>query len=103
AKLTPRQEELFALFRKRMAVDDVMTKTALARSTVVEYLATFVRMEKPADLSPWVDDVTFAKVRDAARQVGAERLKPIFLALGEKISYEQIRLVLALMPQEQTN
>ena len=63
----------------------------------MEYLATFVRVEKPATLAPWVDEVTRAKVRDAARQVGADRLKPIFLALGEKVPYELIRLVIALM------
>jgi ATP-dependent DNA helicase RecQ len=101
AKLTPRQEELFALFRKRMAVEDIMRKVGLAHGTVMEYLAAFVRLEKPADLSPWVDAVTVARVREAARQVGAERLKPIFLALGEKVPYELIRLVVALMPQQE--
>src|SRR5262249_7693033 len=79
--VTPGQEELFVLFRKRTSVEDAMTKTGLARSTVMEYLASFVQSEKPADLKPWVDEVTLARVREAARQVGAERLKPIFLAL----------------------
>jgi ATP-dependent DNA helicase RecQ len=92
---------MFELFRRRMGVEEVMAKVGLARSTVMEYLATFVRLEKPPDLGPWVDEVTFAKVRAAARQVGAERLKPIFLALNEKVPYDQIRLVIALMPQEQ--
>ena len=35
------------------------------------------------------------RVTAAARQVGVERLKPIFLALGEKVPYDDIRLVLA--------
>jgi hypothetical protein len=32
-------------------------------------------------------------VAEAARQVGTERLKSIFLVLGEKIPYDAIRLV----------
>jgi hypothetical protein len=34
-------------------------------------------------------------VAAAARQCGVERLKPIFIALGEQVSYDDIRLVLA--------
>jgi hypothetical protein len=31
----------------------------------------------------------------AARQVGTERLKPIYVHLNEQVSYDDIRLVLA--------
>jgi ATP-dependent DNA helicase RecQ len=94
-RLTPRQQELFVLFRQGMTVEKVMEKTGLARSTVTEYLAGFVQVEKPASLEAWVDEVTYQRVREALRQVGSDRLKPIFLALGEKVPYEQIRLVIA--------
>jgi ATP-dependent DNA helicase RecQ len=94
-KLTARQEELFGLFRQGMSIEAVMTKVGLARSTVFEYLAGFVRMEHPASLAPWVDDLTYQRVREAVRQVGGDRLKPIFIALGEKVPYDCIRLVTA--------
>jgi ATP-dependent DNA helicase RecQ len=100
-KLTPRQEALFELFRKGMSIEEVMTKAGLARSTVAEYLAGFVQVERPASLAPWVDEVTYQRVREAALQVGSDRLKPIFLALGEKVPYEQIRLVTAHLAREQ--
>jgi ATP-dependent DNA helicase RecQ len=94
-KLTPRQEELFGYFRQGMKIEEVMHKVGLAQSTVLEYLASFVRLERPASLSPWVDAVTYQRIREAARQVGCDRLKPIFIALGEKVPYDQIRLVTA--------
>jgi hypothetical protein len=42
-----------------------------------------------------VSNVVYERIASAARQVGTDRLKPIFLALGEHISYDDIRLVLA--------
>jgi ATP-dependent DNA helicase RecQ len=94
-ELTPRQQELFGLFRQGKSVEDVMQRIGLARSTVMEYLAGFIRAEKPASVAAWVDEVTYQRVREAARQVGLDRLKPIFLALGEKVPYDEIRLVTA--------
>jgi uncharacterized protein YpbB len=37
----------------------------------------------------------YDRIASTARQVGMERLKPIYLALGETMSYDEIRLVLA--------
>ena len=95
AKLTPRQEELFGLFRQGMTVEQARQKVGLAQSTVTEHLATFIRLERPANLAPWIDEVTYQRVREAVRQVGSDRLKPIFLALSEQVPYDQIRLVTA--------
>jgi hypothetical protein len=39
----------------------------------------------------------YQRVRAAARQVGTERLKPIYIALGEQVPYDDIRLVLAYL------
>jgi hypothetical protein len=35
------------------------------------------------------------RVAAAARQVGTDRLKPIYLLLGEKVPYEDIRVVVS--------
>jgi ATP-dependent DNA helicase RecQ len=83
----------FALFREGSAVEDVMHQLNRARSTVLDYLAEFVRTERPASISTWVAEDVYQRVAAAARQVGTERLKPIFLALGEKVDYDTIRLV----------
>ncbi len=100
ARPSPRQQELFGLFREGLAVEDVMHRTGLARSTVCDYLAGYVRLERPASLAPWVDEETCLRVAEAARQVGLERLKPIYLALGEKVPYDVIRLVVTQMQGE---
>src|SRR5262245_2264901 len=99
---TPRQLELNGLFRQGLSVEDVMRRTGLARSTVCEYLTGYVRQEKPASLEPWVGRETYLRVVEAARQVGVEQLKPIFVALGEKVPYDAIRLVVAITQPERS-
>jgi ATP-dependent DNA helicase RecQ len=85
----------FALFREGSAVEDVMHQVNRARHTVLDYLAEYIRAERPTSIGAWVVEEVYQQVASAARQVGTERLKPIFLALGEKVDYDTIRLVVA--------
>jgi ATP-dependent DNA helicase RecQ len=94
-KLPARGQAAFELFRKDATITDVMRRLNYARSTVVEYLAEYIRVERPASIAPWVPQGVLLDVTAAVRQVGSDRLKAIFLALGEKVPYDDIRLVLA--------
>jgi ATP-dependent DNA helicase RecQ len=100
-RVTARHVVAFELFRQGAVVEDVMHQLNRSRSTVVDYLREFIHSEKPATISGWVVDDVYQRVMAAARQVGTERLKPIFLALGEKVSYDDIRLVLAHLDAQQ--
>ena len=92
-----RGQAAFELFRKNTTIADVMRRLNYARSTVVEYLAEYIRVERPASIAPWIPQGMLLDVTAAVRQVGGDRLKPIFLALGEKVPYDDIRLVLAFL------
>jgi ATP-dependent DNA helicase RecQ len=83
----------FGLFRQGTVIEDAIHQLGKSRSTVMDYLGEYIRSEKPASISLWVDDAVYRRVAAAARQVGTERLKPIFLFLGEAVPYDQIRLV----------
>jgi ATP-dependent DNA helicase RecQ len=85
----------FEQFREGAAVEDVMHQTGRARTTVVDYLCEYIREERPRTLRAWVPEAVYDRVAQAARQAGTDRLKPIFLQLGEQVSYDEIRLVLA--------
>jgi ATP-dependent DNA helicase RecQ len=91
---SPTRDLAWSLFRQGAAVENVVHQTNRGRATVFEYLCDYVRQERPASLSAWVADVVYQRVVAAARQHGTERLKPIFLALGEQVPYDEIRLVL---------
>lgn len=85
----------FDLFRKGVVPEDVAHQTARSVRVVMDYLAEFIRLEAPKDISQWLDANTYQRVAAAARQVGTARLKPIFETLQGKVSYEEIRLVVA--------
>ena len=61
------------------------------------YLAEYIAYARPESLTPWgIDDVMVRRVLQAAREVGGTQLRPVFLKLGEQVSYDVIKCVLAL-------
>ena len=94
-KLSPRHYVAFAQFREGAVVEDVMHQMSLSRTTIIDYLTLFIRHERPRSIAAWVADPLYQRIAAAARQVGTEKLKPIFLALGEQVPYDDIRLVVA--------
>jgi ATP-dependent DNA helicase RecQ len=94
-KVTPRHVIAFDLFKQGCVVEDVMHQMNRSRGTILDYLAEYIRSERPASIATWIPDEVYQRVAAAVRQVGTERLKPIFLALGEKVDYDTIRLVVA--------
>jgi ATP-dependent DNA helicase RecQ len=85
----------FDLFREGKSLDDVVLATGRAYSTVSNYLCDFIGQEQPASISPWVSDDIYRQVAAAAEREGRTRLKPIFVALEERVAYAAIRIVLA--------
>jgi ATP-dependent DNA helicase RecQ len=97
ATVTPRKQLAFDLYRDRAAVEDVMHQTGVARSTASDYLAEFVDRYRPADVSVWLPNEVLARVKDAVKEVGDERLKPIFEKLNGEVPYDQIRIAVAFL------
>ncbi len=95
AKPSPKRELAFELFRDGGSVEDVIHQTGLSRPTINDYLADFVRFEKPGDIFGWVPEEVCERVAAAAEEHGTARLKPVYLALNEEVSYDQIRIVFA--------
>jgi ATP-dependent DNA helicase RecQ len=90
-----RQTTAFDLFRRRTPLEAVMKRLGLGRTAVCFLLCEFIRAERPASLAPWLDEEVYLRVTSAARQVGTGRLDPIFVFLDKKVSFDDIRMVLA--------
>ncbi len=88
------QEAAFTLYDGGATVEQVVQQTGWSADKAVDYLCDFVREAQPASIDTWVAVEVQQRVASAARMVGTERLKPIYLALGEKVSYDEIRIVL---------
>ena len=87
--------ETWGLFRAGKAIIDVARATGRTERTVTGYLCDYIRAERPPSISRWVSETDYLPIAQAARRLGTDRLKPIFIALDEKFPYEQIQLVVA--------
>jgi ATP-dependent DNA helicase RecQ len=98
---TPRMQndrkQAYELFREQRSVEAVVERTGWGKAKVYTHLAEYVNDERPASVSAWVADDVYQRVATAARRFGMDRLKPIYVALGEQVTYDDIRLVLAHM------
>ncbi|HSE88434.1 MAG TPA: DNA helicase RecQ [Candidatus Binatia bacterium] len=89
------KDTAFELFAKGASVEQVTAKTGRVLGTTWGYLAEFIQIRRPQRLDPWIDPKTYRAVADAVKDSGTAYLKPIFDQLGGKVSYEQIRVVVA--------
>jgi ATP-dependent DNA helicase RecQ len=97
AKPNPRREIALDLLQRGESIDAVAGKMSLSQRTIVNYLCELVTEGKVQSLKPWVPDELYERIAASAKTVGAERLKPIFFALDEKVAYDDIALVIAHM------
>jgi ATP-dependent DNA helicase RecQ len=90
-------EGAFAHFRQGKSVTEVAQVLGRAESTVTEYLCAYIHQERPDSIDAWVDRVTQGRVTAAARVHGSQRLKPVYLALNQEVSYDAIRVILTYL------
>ncbi len=95
AKPNLQREAAYDLFRRGASLDEVARQTGRARSTVLDYLAQYIGDARPKSVAPWVSEEVYQRVLAASRRLETQYLRPIFVALGEKVAYEEIRVVLA--------
>jgi superfamily II DNA helicase RecQ len=101
---TPRalveRSQAYDLFRQQLSLEAMIQRTGWSRDKLNRYLVDFIGDEKPPSIAAWVADDMRDRVVAAARRHGRDRLKPLYVALGEQVSYDDIRLVLADMDGE---
>ncbi|MEY2725409.1 MAG: ATP-dependent helicase RecQ [Planctomycetota bacterium] len=92
----------FQLLQRGASIDDVVAATERTKSTVIGYLCEFIEQEKITDPGKWlsVDPNVSRRVRAAVGVVGSDKLKPIYEALNEEVSYDTIRVVLACLQRK---
>jgi ATP-dependent DNA helicase RecQ len=97
---TGQQAAAFVAFRKGMKLEEVAALTGRAVATVEGYLLEFLREDNVTAPEPWVSRETYDLIATTARELQAERMKPIFDALTGAISYNDIRIALAILANQ---
>jgi len=92
-ELSASEVKAFACFAEGLSLKETAAKMDRARSTTSGYLTTYIRHLEISDPSPWVSVENGQKIEAAMAELGSGPLRPIFVKLEEKISYEEIRIV----------
>ncbi len=85
------------LFQQGRTIEEVSAIIRRAPSTVVGYLLKYIEVNAVTDPTPWVHAAIVERVRECAAAMETDRLKPVFQALHEEVSYEEIRICMACM------
>ena len=96
ARANSQRDAAFAGFRAGHTIEQVAFLTGRAASTVEGYLMEFIQEEGVGSPEPWVPRATYDRILETATRIQADRLKPIYEALGEEVPYSAIRLTLAI-------
>lgn len=91
----------FEHFEAGKSVAEVAKLMGRAESTTRGYLNHFIKSKQITDPSQWVDEATASRIREAVFEHGLGPLKPIFVALEEKVTYDEIRVVMSCMANEE--
>lgn len=91
-------DETYELYKGGKSIDEIAKERNLKSTTIVSHLCTLVAKGKPLDLSELVSNPEVKMVENCLKSITYEgALKPIYEALDEKLSYEKIRLALAVL------
>lgn len=93
--------ETLTLLQSGLSVNEIALKRKLGVGTIMSHLAKLYKDGNPVDLSPFVSDEEIELVREARIKLEKPTiLKPYYDFFEEKISYEKIRLALAVIEKE---
>jgi len=92
-KVSAKSGQYFELFDQGLTRDEVALQLDRATSTVTGHLASYIRLRKCDDAALWIPAEIVARVDKVIDDIGGDRLKPIFEALEESVSYDDIRIV----------
>ncbi len=92
------RQAAFAAFTGGESIAAVCVAIDRSPNAVVALLAQFAAANGLASLEPWLNDALLSQIEAQLAVHGGDRLKPVYLALGEQVPYTLLRLARAFLP-----
>lgn len=90
------------LLMQKLSINEIARRRGFNDRTIFQHIDVLANSDKDVDLSYLKPPhESFEKIKTAFSQCGYERLKPVFEALNEKYSYDEIRLTRAILKKAQ--
>ncbi len=97
-KLT--QLKTYELWQEGKSIDEIAAERELSRGTIISHLAWLIERGKRVDLNRLVKPGKQKIIKKTAKKIGFDKLRPIKEMLGDDFSYDEIKLVVAKIKQE---
>lgn len=89
------------LYKEGLNLSEIAEKRGYAKSTVANHLVKLFEDGQSIDFNQFVDKAKVNRVYNAVKSTKiADRLGPIFEALNQEVTYEDIRFSLGILQQE---
>ena len=89
--------QTLTLYEQGRSIEEIAEERGLTQSTVINHLSELIEMGESIDVAPLIPEGHYQNIVDAIDQIGGTALKPIKEFLGDEYSYDEIRLVRAVM------
>ncbi len=88
------------LYKQRLTIREIVQKRDMAVSTIASHLEKLILDGEDVSVDSFVDPEKQQHIKQALKELGMQALSPVKEKLGDKYSYEEIRLVRAKMLRE---
>ncbi|MFA5318731.1 MAG: helix-turn-helix domain-containing protein, partial [Patescibacteria group bacterium] len=92
-KLT--QLQTYELYQQGLSIDEIAQTRDLKPATIIQHFCFLLEHGKDIDIDKFVDGKKQKLIQQTAKKIGTDSLTPIKEKLGDEISWDEIRLVLA--------
>ncbi len=89
--------QTLTLYEQGKNLEEIATERGLAQSTIANHLGELIEMGEAIDILPLIPEGHYQNIVDAIEQIGDEALRPLKDFLGDDYSFDEIRLVRAVM------
>ncbi len=88
------------LHREGLSIDEIAARRGFQTRTIAEHLVHFVEQGEIENVRPWVSDIELARIRRIAAGQPIGALRPLYEALDETVSFDQLKLARAYLNRE---
>lgn len=96
-------EETIRYFKQGDSLEAILNKRQLTRGTLIHHLSQGIELGENIDISRLVTVEKQEKIRNVIQEKGLDRLVPIKECLPEDFTFDEIRLVIAVVRREEQN
>ncbi len=93
----PTRQVTLEMYNAGRSIEEIARERNLKESTIIGHLADLIEAGEVIDVEGLVNPEHRDNIVNALQQIGGEALKPVKELLGDDYSYEEIRLVRALL------